>query len=114
MTAAELRGAGLRTGDHDRLLPTDLVIGAGRVTAVVGRNGSGKSTLLGLLAGELTATSGTAVIAGGISNKVTATDLPYPGKRQVRGRQSAKKRPLRRRRSQQTAKARQTSPATPQ
>jgi ATPase subunit of ABC transporter with duplicated ATPase domains len=43
----------------------DLVIGAGR-TGLVGANGSGKSTLLRLVAGELTATRGSATAAGSL------------------------------------------------
>lgn len=62
--AATLHEAAVRSGLHDRLLPTTLSIPAGTVTAVVGRNGSGKSTLLGVLAGELTPTSGTASVGG--------------------------------------------------
>jgi ATPase subunit of ABC transporter with duplicated ATPase domains len=43
----------------------DLVIGTGR-TGLVGANGSGKSTLLRLVAGELTATRGSATAAGSL------------------------------------------------
>ena len=43
----------------------DLVIGAGR-TGLVGANGSGKSTLFRLVAGELTATRGSATAAGSL------------------------------------------------
>lgn len=62
--AAELRGVSVRAGDRFRLLPSDLSIRGGAVTAIVGRNGSGKSTLLGVLSGELAPDTGTAHIGG--------------------------------------------------
>lgn len=62
--AAELRAVSVRAGERYRLQPTDLTIRAGAVTAVIGRNGSGKSTLLGVLSGELTAATGSALVGG--------------------------------------------------
>jgi iron complex transport system ATP-binding protein len=62
--AAELQGAGLRTGGRDRLHATDLPVRSGAVTAVVGANGSGKSSLVALLAGEERPTSGHVLVAG--------------------------------------------------
>jgi iron complex transport system ATP-binding protein len=62
--AAELRGAGLRMGGRDRLLPCSLAVRGGAVTAVVGANGSGKSSLIALLAGEERPTSGLVLLAG--------------------------------------------------
>lgn len=62
--AAELQGAGLRSGDHDRLHPTDLSLRPAAVTAIVGANGSGKSSLVALLAGEERPTTGRVFVDG--------------------------------------------------
>lgn len=43
----------------------DLVLPAGRITALLGRNGAGKSTLLSLLAGRRAPTTGRVRVAGG-------------------------------------------------
>ncbi len=63
-SAAALTGVTVQTGDQLRLHETTLHIPAGQRTAILGRNGSGKSTLLGLLAGELTPSTGQASIGG--------------------------------------------------
>lgn len=62
--AAALNDAGVHRDGRHRLHPTTLTIPRGSVTAVVGRNGSGKSTLLGVIAGEITPTSGAAYVDG--------------------------------------------------
>lgn len=62
--AAELQDAGLRSGDQDRLHPTDLSLRPGAVTAIVGANGSGKSSLVALLAGEERPTTGRVLVDG--------------------------------------------------
>jgi ABC-2 type transport system ATP-binding protein len=54
------QGLRYRYGHGDPVLEgVDLDIGLGEIVALVGRNGAGKSTLLRILAGELTALSGT-------------------------------------------------------
>lgn len=73
--AAELRGASMRAGDRFRLQLTDLAIRAAAVTAVIGPNGSGKSTLLGVLSGELSPTTGTAVIGGHDVRELSSIEL---------------------------------------
>jgi ABC-2 type transport system ATP-binding protein len=52
------RGVSRRFGRDLALAPTDLVVGAGEVVALVGPNGAGKSTLLALLAGALEPSEG--------------------------------------------------------
>jgi iron complex transport system ATP-binding protein len=64
IAAGSLTGVTVQTGNQLRLHETTLHIPAGQVTAIFGRNGSGKSTLLGLLAGELTPSTGAASIDG--------------------------------------------------
>lgn len=57
----ELRGAGKRFGQRPgvvALRPTNLMVAAGEVCAVVGPNGAGKSTLLALALGYLRPTTG--------------------------------------------------------
>ena len=53
------RGVSRRFGRDVALAPTDLVVSAGEVVALVGPNGAGKSTLLALLAGALEPSEGT-------------------------------------------------------
>jgi ABC-2 type transport system ATP-binding protein len=53
------RGVSRRFGRDVALAPTDLVVDAGVVVALVGPNGAGKSTLLALLAGALEPSEGT-------------------------------------------------------
>ena len=52
------RGVARRYGRDLALAPTDLVVSAGEVVALVGPNGAGKSTLLALLAGALEPSEG--------------------------------------------------------
>jgi len=52
------RGVSRRFGRDVALAPTDLVVSAGEVVALVGPNGAGKSTLLALLAGALEPSEG--------------------------------------------------------
>jgi ABC-2 type transport system ATP-binding protein len=52
------RGVARRFGRDLALAPTDLVVSAGEVVALVGPNGAGKSTLLALLAGALEPSEG--------------------------------------------------------
>ena len=52
------RGVSRRYGREVALGPTDLVVSAGEVVALVGPNGAGKSTLLALLAGALEPSEG--------------------------------------------------------
>jgi ABC-2 type transport system ATP-binding protein len=53
------RGVSRRFGRDLALAPTDLIVSAGEVVALVGPNGAGKSTLLALLAGALEPSEGT-------------------------------------------------------
>jgi ABC-2 type transport system ATP-binding protein len=53
------RGVSRRFGRDVALAPTDVVVSAGEVVALVGPNGAGKSTLLALLAGALEPSEGT-------------------------------------------------------
>jgi ABC-2 type transport system ATP-binding protein len=52
------RGVSRRFGRDVALAPTDLVVSAGEVVALVGPNGAGKSTLLALLADALEPSAG--------------------------------------------------------
>jgi ABC-2 type transport system ATP-binding protein len=52
------RGVSRRFGRDIALAPTDLVVSAGEVVALVGPNGAGKSTLLALLADALEPSAG--------------------------------------------------------
>ncbi|WP_434994556.1 ABC-F family ATP-binding cassette domain-containing protein [Arthrobacter sp. Ld5] len=71
LTAADI-------GTRGRLEPTSLVLGAGEKVLVTGPNGSGKSTLLRLLAGDLTPTSGTVVVAPSVRVGLLAQDVDLP------------------------------------
>ena len=53
------RGVSRRFGRDVALAPTEVVVSAGEVVALVGPNGAGKSTLLALLAGALEPSEGT-------------------------------------------------------
>ena len=50
-TLYQLRGAGMRYGDHEVLRGINLELTDGRMVAITGPNGAGKSTLLSILAG---------------------------------------------------------------
>lgn len=54
----------VRRGLVEALRGVTVAIGAGSVTAVMGRNGAGKSTLLAALAGQLSPTSGSILLTG--------------------------------------------------
>jgi iron complex transport system ATP-binding protein len=63
-TVIEAREVGFTVDGATLLAGVDLDVRAGELLAVVGPNGAGKSTLLGVLAGDLTATSGEVRYAG--------------------------------------------------
>jgi tungstate transport system ATP-binding protein len=54
----ELRGAGVRFGEHQVLWPLDLALRAGERVVLIGPNGSGKTTLLRLLHGQIASSGG--------------------------------------------------------
>lgn len=55
----EMKGVSKRFGAEDALLPTDLVMESGKITALIGPSGCGKSTMLRLIIGLLEPSSGT-------------------------------------------------------
>jgi ribose transport system ATP-binding protein len=59
-----LRGVSKRFGPVVALADIDLTLAPGQVHALVGQNGAGKSTCLGIIAGRITATSGTVTVGG--------------------------------------------------
>ena len=63
--------------DRAALGPVELAVACGEIVALAGPNGSGKSTLLRLLAGDLRATSGTAVRAAGTSMGYAADEAVH-------------------------------------
>ena len=60
----EARDVGKAYRRHQVLAGIDLTVAAGQLVAVVGENGAGKSTLLKILAGTLTADTGTVRVSG--------------------------------------------------
>jgi ATPase subunit of ABC transporter with duplicated ATPase domains len=66
---ASLRGAVVDRGDF-RLGPVDLDIHWADRLVITGPNGAGKSTLLAMLLGELSPTSGTAILGSGVQSGV--------------------------------------------
>ena len=58
-------------GEHDALGGVSLVAPSGAITAVVGPNGSGKSTLVRALLGRVTPASGTIVLDGADTSRMT-------------------------------------------
>ncbi|WP_244144275.1 ATP-binding cassette domain-containing protein [Paraburkholderia tropica] len=60
----ELEGAAFEADGRVLLHPLDLVLPAGRMTALIGHNGSGKSTLIKLLARQQACTRGTLRLRG--------------------------------------------------
>ena len=75
----ELRGIRAGYDGIDVLHGIDLVVDAGRVTAVLGPNGAGKSTTLRVLAGLHPASAGDIVVAGRRVNGARADDLARRG-----------------------------------
>jgi iron complex transport system ATP-binding protein len=72
---ARLVDAAARRGARTVLREVTLDVRAGEVLGVVGPNGAGKSTLLGLLAGDLTASSGTVEVDGAPLERWSAAEL---------------------------------------
>lgn len=75
--ALELRNIVMSFGSNRVLKGVDLVLPAGRVTALLGANGAGKSTLIKILSGLYTAKSGEVVIDGrvvSIESPIDASD----------------------------------------
>ncbi len=74
--AVEARSIDVALGGRPILEGVDLSIGYGELVALVGPNGAGKSTLLGVLAGDVTPSSGDLELAGrplaSLSARVTA------------------------------------------
>ena len=64
----------VRRGIVEALSKVTLGVGAGSVTAVMGRNGAGKSTLLAAMAGQLAATSGEVSVAGSSPRRLAPHD----------------------------------------
>jgi phosphonate transport system ATP-binding protein len=60
----ELRGVGVRYGEHRGLTGVDLTIRAGERVAVIGPSGAGKSTLARVLNGTLAPSTGTVRVLG--------------------------------------------------
>jgi iron complex transport system ATP-binding protein len=58
------RSVGVTYDGHPILRGIDLDVRAGELVALVGPNGAGKSTLLGVLAGDITPSSGSVALAG--------------------------------------------------
>lgn len=58
MSLVSARGIGVTYDGHPILSGVDLDVEAGELVALVGPNGAGKSTLLGVLAGDVTPTTG--------------------------------------------------------
>jgi energy-coupling factor transporter ATP-binding protein EcfA2 len=63
-TVLEARGVTVAYGRRPALRGVDLALGAGQVTALMGRNGSGKSTLLWTLQGTRRRTAGSVQVEG--------------------------------------------------
>ncbi|MGX5805486.1 sugar ABC transporter ATP-binding protein [Bradyrhizobium sp. Arg314] len=62
--AVSLRGISKTYGGIKALTNIDLDLAAGQVHALIGQNGAGKSTCLGIIAGRISATSGTVTVRG--------------------------------------------------
>jgi iron complex transport system ATP-binding protein len=62
--ALELRGVGVTIGRARLIQDVGLALKPGLLTVILGANGAGKSTTLGVLAGDLRATSGEALLDG--------------------------------------------------
>ncbi len=64
----------VRRGIVEALAGVSVAVGAGSVTAVMGRNGAGKSTLLAALAGQLPCTSGDVRVGVGSPRRLAPRD----------------------------------------
>jgi iron complex transport system ATP-binding protein len=71
----ELRHATYGANGRIMMADVDLRLEPGRLVALVGPNGAGKSTLLRILAGELSPTSGQALIDGRAISSLSAAEL---------------------------------------
>ncbi len=60
----ETRDLSIRFGGHVAVNAVSCAFSAGTLTAIVGPNGAGKTTYFNLISGQLTATSGTVLLAG--------------------------------------------------
>ncbi|WP_340539650.1 ABC transporter ATP-binding protein [Nocardioides sp. GXZ039] len=82
----EASGVGVSVGGSVVLREVDLTLGAGRVTALMGRNGAGKSTLLWTLQGTRRRQSGRLRVgAGGTDSPADPADLDASGRRGLVG-----------------------------
>ncbi|GAA3736130.1 ABC transporter ATP-binding protein [Micromonospora maritima] len=72
--AVEARDLGRRYGTVWALRECDFVLPTSRIVALVGANGAGKSTLLSIIAGTLSATSGTLLVHGRPVGRGRSTD----------------------------------------
>ncbi len=64
--AIVVRGLRKKFGAKDAVAGIDLEVSAGSLAGLVGPNGAGKTTLIRLIAGDLTAQSGTVTVSGGL------------------------------------------------
>ncbi len=95
----QIGGLTARYGRVDALMPTDLVVNAGRIVTVIGANGAGKSTLLNAIMGALPA-SGSArgqILFDGqdaagwtVERRVSAGMCLVPEKRELFGTMTVK------------------------
>ncbi|GAB7039019.1 MULTISPECIES: ABC transporter ATP-binding protein [Catenuloplanes] len=76
MTALRLAGVAARLGGRTVLRDVDLEVPDGTRLGIIGVNGAGKTTLLRVLAGVLTPSAGTALIADGPDRLVDLRRLP--------------------------------------
>ena len=71
----EARGLGYEVDGAVLVDGVDLGVASGELMGVVGPNGAGKSTLIGLLAGEITPTSGDVLVGGRSVREYRPRDL---------------------------------------
>lgn len=64
MPLVEAKGVHAELGGNHILRGIDLCVGAGELVSLVGPNGAGKSTLFGVLAGDITPSSGSVTLDG--------------------------------------------------
>lgn len=83
MTRMELVDITLTTGGVTRVRNVSAHVSPGRLIAIVGANGSGKSSLLGLMAGQLTPSSGQVLLddrpLGSLTPRLRARCLAWLG-----------------------------------